>query len=64
MIPAVGAYGSRESVHWAEQAAEVGAPAIMALPPNSYRADVRSVVEHYRALSAVGLPVVAYNNPS
>ncbi len=63
VIPAVGAYGFRESVHWAEQAAEVGAPAIMALPPNSYRADVRSVVEHYRALSSVGLPVVAYNNP-
>ena len=63
VIPAVGAYGSRESVRWAEQAAEVGASAVMALPPNSYRADERSVVEHYRALAAVGLPVVAYNNP-
>jgi 1-pyrroline-4-hydroxy-2-carboxylate deaminase len=63
VIPAVGAYGSRESVRWAEQAAEVGAPAVMALPPNSYRADERSVVEHYRALAAVGLPVLAYNNP-
>jgi dihydrodipicolinate synthase/N-acetylneuraminate lyase len=63
VIPAVGAYGSREAVHWAEQAAEVGAPAVMALPPNSYRSDERSVLEHYRALAAVGLPVVAYNNP-
>ena len=63
VIPAVGAYGSRESVRWAEQAAEVGAAAVMALPPNSYRADERSVLEHYRALAAVGLPVVAYNNP-
>jgi 1-pyrroline-4-hydroxy-2-carboxylate deaminase len=63
VIPAVGAYGARESVRWAEQAAEVGAAAVMALPPNSYRADERSVVEHYRALAAVGLPVVAYNNP-
>ncbi len=63
VIPAVGAYGARESVRWAEQAAEAGAPAVMALPPNSYRADERSVVEHYRALAAVGLPVVAYNNP-
>jgi 4-hydroxy-tetrahydrodipicolinate synthase len=35
----------------------------MALPPNSYRADERSVFAHYRALAAVGLPVVAYNNP-
>ena len=63
VIPAVGAYGSRESVRWAEQAAEAGAAAVMALPPNSYRADERSVIEHYRALAAVGLPVVAYNNP-
>jgi 1-pyrroline-4-hydroxy-2-carboxylate deaminase len=63
VIPAVGAYGARESVRWAEQAAEAGAAAVMALPPNSYRADERSVIEHYRALAAVALPVVAYNNP-
>jgi 4-hydroxy-tetrahydrodipicolinate synthase len=63
VIPAVGAYGSRESVRWAEQAAEAGAPAVMALPPNSYRADERSVIAHYGALAAVGLPVIAYNNP-
>jgi 1-pyrroline-4-hydroxy-2-carboxylate deaminase len=63
VIPAVGAYGSREAVRWAEQAAEAGAPAVMALPPNSYRADERSVFQHYRAIAAVGLPVVAYNNP-
>ncbi|HEX5193668.1 MAG TPA: dihydrodipicolinate synthase family protein [Solirubrobacteraceae bacterium] len=63
VIPAVGAYGSRESVRWADQAAEAGAAAVMALPPNSYRAGERSVLEHYRALAAVGLPVVAYNNP-
>jgi 1-pyrroline-4-hydroxy-2-carboxylate deaminase len=63
VIPAVGAYGSRDSVRWAAQAAEAGAAAVMALPPNSYRADERSVVEHYTALAAVGLPVVAYNNP-
>jgi dihydrodipicolinate synthase/N-acetylneuraminate lyase len=63
VIPAVGAYGFTESVRWAQQAAGLGAAAVMALPPNSYRADERSVVEHYRALAAVGLPVVAYNNP-
>jgi 1-pyrroline-4-hydroxy-2-carboxylate deaminase len=63
VIPAVGAYGSREAAHWAQRAAEGGAPAVMALPPNSYRADERSVFEHYRAVAAVGLPVIAYNNP-
>ena len=63
VIPAVGAYGARESVRWSEQAASLGAKAVMALPPNSYRADERSVFEHYRAIAAVGLPVIAYNNP-
>jgi dihydrodipicolinate synthase/N-acetylneuraminate lyase len=63
VIPAVGAYGSRAAVRWTEQAAELGAPAVMALPPNSYRADERAIVEHYRAIAAVGVPVVAYNNP-
>jgi dihydrodipicolinate synthase/N-acetylneuraminate lyase len=63
VIPGVGAYGSRESVRWAEQAGAAGAPAVMALPPNSYRADRAGVVSHYRAIAAVGLPIVAYNNP-
>jgi 1-pyrroline-4-hydroxy-2-carboxylate deaminase len=63
VVPAVGAYGSREAVRWIEQAAELGAPAVMALPPNAYRGDERAVFAHYRSLAAVGLPVVAYNNP-
>jgi dihydrodipicolinate synthase/N-acetylneuraminate lyase len=63
VVPAVGAYGSREAVRWAEQAAELGAPAVMALPPNAYRGDERTVFDHYRSVAAVGLPVVAYNNP-
>jgi dihydrodipicolinate synthase/N-acetylneuraminate lyase len=63
VIPGVGGYGSRDAVRWAEQAAAAGAPAVMALPPNAYRANEQSVMEHYRAVASVGLPVVAYNNP-
>ena len=63
VIPGVAAYGWREAVTWAEQAAQAGAAAVMLLPPNAYRADERGVLEHYRAVAAVGLPVVAYNNP-
>jgi dihydrodipicolinate synthase/N-acetylneuraminate lyase len=63
VIPGVAAYGARESARLAEQAAEAGAAAVMLLPPNSYRADERSVLEHYRAVASVGLPVMAYNNP-
>jgi 4-hydroxy-tetrahydrodipicolinate synthase len=63
VIPGVSAYGAREAARWAEQAAEAGCPAVMALPPNAYRAGEDAVVAHFRAVAAAGLPVVAYNNP-
>jgi len=63
VIPAVSAYGAGEALRWTNQAAEAGADAVMALPPNSYRADERSVIEHFRAVAEVGLPIIAYNNP-
>ncbi len=63
VIPGVAAYGWREAVRWAEHAADAGAAAVILLPPNGYRADDDAVVDHYRAVAAVGLPVVAYNNP-
>lgn len=63
VMPGVGAYGAFEARRWAEQAAEAGAQAVMALPPNAYRADERAVIEHFREVNKAGLPVTAYNNP-
>ncbi|MEU8201401.1 dihydrodipicolinate synthase family protein [Streptosporangium sp. NPDC049046] len=63
VMPGVAAYGALEARRWAEQAGEAGCRAVMLLPPNAYRADDRTVVEHYREVAAAGLPVVAYNNP-
>jgi len=63
VIPGVASYGSRDAVRWTEQAAAAGAPAVMLLPPNAFRANEAEVVAHYRAVAAVGLPVIAYNNP-
>ena len=63
VMPGVAAYGALEARRWAEDAAEAGCAAVMLLPPNSYRADQRAVVEHYREVAKAGLPVVAYNNP-
>ena len=63
VVPGVGAYGALEARRWAEQAAEAGCPAVLALPPNAYRADEAAVLGHYRELAKAGLPVVAYNNP-
>jgi 1-pyrroline-4-hydroxy-2-carboxylate deaminase len=63
VMPGIAAYGAAESRRWAEQAGEAGASCVMLLPPNSYRADERAVVEHYREVAKAGLPIVAYNNP-
>jgi 4-hydroxy-tetrahydrodipicolinate synthase len=63
VMPGVAAYGAFEARRWAEQAAEVGADAVMLLPPNSYRADEETVVAHYAEVAKAGLPIVAYNNP-
>jgi 1-pyrroline-4-hydroxy-2-carboxylate deaminase len=63
VVPGVSAYGAREAASWADQAAQAGCPAVMALPPNAYRASPDAVVAHFRAIAAIGLPVVAYNNP-
>ena len=63
IVAGVGAYGATESRKWAEHAAEVGATALMLLPPTSYRANDDEVVAHYREVGKVGLPIIAYNNP-
>jgi dihydrodipicolinate synthase/N-acetylneuraminate lyase len=63
VMPGVAAYGADEARRWTEHAAEAGATAVMLLPPNAYRADHGSVLEHYREVARTGLPIVAYNNP-
>lgn len=52
-----------KAVAWAKHAKESGAAGVMALPPINYRPTRAEVVAWYRALSEVGLPIVAYNNP-
>jgi 1-pyrroline-4-hydroxy-2-carboxylate deaminase len=63
VVPGVAAYGSAEARRHAEHAAQAGAGAVLLLPPNAYRADPATVVQHYREVAKAGLPIVAYNNP-
>ncbi|MEU2988798.1 dihydrodipicolinate synthase family protein [Micromonospora aurantiaca] len=63
VVPGVSAYGADEARRWTEQAAEEGCPAVMLLPPTTYRADEAAVLAHYREVAKAGLPIVAYNNP-
>ena len=63
VIPGVGAYGGLQSKRHAEVARDLGCQAVMGLPPNAYRTDERSLLEHYELIASAGLPVTAYNNP-
>jgi 1-pyrroline-4-hydroxy-2-carboxylate deaminase len=63
IMPGIGAYGAKQARRHAEVAAAAGCAAVMLLPPNSYRARPVDVIEHYRIVAEVGIPIVAYNNP-
>ncbi|MEO7260472.1 MAG: dihydrodipicolinate synthase family protein [Jatrophihabitantaceae bacterium] len=63
VMPGIAAYGAKQARRHAEVAAAAGCPAVMLLPPNSYRAHHDDVIEHYRIVAEVGVPIVAYNNP-
>ncbi len=63
VIPGVSGKSAAEAVGWAQQAAEAGAHAVMCLPPTSHGPTDDEVVAHFAAVAAVGLPVIAYNNP-
>jgi 4-hydroxy-tetrahydrodipicolinate synthase len=63
VVPGVSGKSAAEACRWAEQAAEAGAAAVMALPPTSHKPTPDEVVAHYTEIARVGLPVIAYNNP-
>lgn len=63
VMAGAGSYGALQARRWVEQAAEAGAGSVLLLPPNTYRADRETVMNHYREAAKVGLPIVAYNNP-
>ncbi|NGO71389.1 dihydrodipicolinate synthase family protein [Streptomyces boncukensis] len=63
VVVGVHAAGWHQAVRWAEAAAEDGADGVLCLPPTLYRANRDEIVEHFERVAAVGLPVMAYNNP-
>lgn len=63
VVAGVHGVGWHQSVQWAERAAEDGADAVLALPPTIYRANRSEVIEHFRRIDQVGLPIMMYNNP-
>ncbi|MBE0342391.1 dihydrodipicolinate synthase family protein, partial [Paenibacillus sp. 28ISP30-2] len=54
---------TKQAVQWVQHAKDAGAAGVMALPPINYNPLPHEVTAHYEALSKVGLPIIAYNNP-
>lgn len=63
LIVGVSAANWRIAGDHARHAAEVGADAVMLLPPTNHAATRAELSDHYRSVAQHGLPVVVYNNP-
>jgi 4-hydroxy-tetrahydrodipicolinate synthase len=63
VVVGTAAPSTAKAVGWANHAKEAGAAGLMLLPPINYRPSRREVVAWYGALSRVGPPIIAYNNP-
>ncbi len=64
-MPVVGtaAPSTAKALGWINHTREAGAEGAMVLPPINYWPNRREVIAWYEALSAGGLPIIAYNNP-
>jgi 1-pyrroline-4-hydroxy-2-carboxylate deaminase len=63
VVAGVHGVGWHQSQKWAEYAKEDGADGVLLLPPTLYRSTDDGIVEHFRKVAEVGLPIMAYNNP-
>ena len=63
VIVGVSSGSAAQSLAYAADARELGADAVMCLPPLGYRADPDEVVAFFAEIATCGLPVMAYNNP-
>jgi 4-hydroxy-tetrahydrodipicolinate synthase len=63
LIVGVSAPNWRMAGDHARHAADVGADAVMLLPPTNHLPTTLELLDHYRSVAQHGLPVVVYNNP-
>lgn len=63
LIVGVSAPNWRIAGDHARHAADVGADAVMLLPPTNHASTRAELLDHYRSVAQHGVPVVVYNNP-
>lgn len=64
VVAGTGSNDTAHSVHMTEQAAALGVDAVLAVTPYYNRPPRAGIVGHFRAIAAVGVPVIVYNIPS
>ena len=64
VIGGTSAIGTREAVNLTRAAKDVGLDGCMVLPPPYALPTASEVVAHFEAIAKVGLPLMAYNNPT
>ncbi|RNE56656.1 dihydrodipicolinate synthase family protein [Cryobacterium tepidiphilum] len=63
VVAGVHGVGWHQAQQWAQNAKDDGADGVLLLPPTIYRANESEVIEHFKRVAEVGLPIMAYNNP-
>ncbi len=63
ILAGTGSNSTAEAVHYTTHARECGADAALVVVPYYNQPTPAGVIEHYRRVAAVGLPVVVYNIP-
>ncbi|WP_010530050.1 dihydrodipicolinate synthase family protein [Lentibacillus jeotgali] len=63
VIVGTGASATRDVIDWAKHAKSNEADGILALPPVNYKPLENEVITHFEAISEVGIPIIAFNNP-
>jgi 2-dehydro-3-deoxy-D-pentonate aldolase len=65
VLAGVTGISTTETLHYAEDAALVGASGLLALPPLYWKLDEQGLYSHFRSVAAAtGLPVVLYSYPA
>lgn len=56
--------GTRETVELTQAACAIGVDGILLLPPAFCLPTEKEIINYFRAVATVGLPIMAYNNPA
>ncbi|MBI2463712.1 4-hydroxy-tetrahydrodipicolinate synthase [Candidatus Peregrinibacteria bacterium] len=63
VIAGAGSNSTREAVSLTEHAREAGADAVLSISPYYNKPTQQGIIEHYKTLNEIGIPIIVYNVP-